>query len=491
MMLAMRGGAAPGSTAPGPMLGPVLGRGVRLPAFCLVAAFVLLLALQAAARAQGKGPLVFPDTQYEPVEWGELEGWTSDDHAAAFAAFLGSCRTLQVRRRQSARDLTPIPAALKNICEDARAAIPLDQEGARKFFEDHFRPIRINRLGDTDGFLTGYYEPIIAGSRVPTGEFTAPLYRRPPNLVPAGRRKLGDAFPSKGVFVGRRVGRRKIVSYYDRGQIEDGALDGWHLEICYLHDQVDVLFAQIQGSARIRLEDGSILRVNYDSHNGWPYTPVGRVLVDQKMLSRDQVSMQSIRDWMEANPDPAKEVRRQNKSYVFFRITDLATEDEAVGGQGVPLMPGRSIAIDRALHAYGTPFFIQADLPIANQKAGTKFDRLMIAQDTGSAIVGPARADIYFGAGDEAARIAGRIKNPGTFVMLVPRELDPVAAGTDVPLPPERPRMFSFNFDNMPDPTVPDGTADEVPLPEAKPAVAAGANAAASTNGKPNARHRQ
>ena len=491
MMLAMRGGAAPGSTAPGPMLGPVLGRGVRLPAFCLVAAFVLLLALQAAARAQGKGPLVFPDTQYEPVEWGELEGWTSDDHAAAFAAFLGSCRTLQVRRRQAARDLTPIPAALKNICEDARAAIPLDQEGARKFFEDHFRPIRINRLGDTDGFLTGYYEPIIAGSRVPTGEFTAPLYRRPPNLVPAGRRKLGDAFPSKGVFVGRRVGRRKIVPYYDRGQIEDGALDGWHLEISYLHDQVDVLFAQIQGSARIRLEDGTILRVNYDSHNGWPYTPVGRILVDQKMLSREQVSMQSIRDWMEANPDPAKEVRRQNKSYVFFRITDLATEDEAVGGQGVPLMPGRSIAIDRALHAYGTPFFIQADLPIANQKAGTKFERLMIAQDTGSAIVGPARADIYFGAGDEAARIAGRIKNPGTFVMLVPRELDPVAAGTDVPLPPERPGMFSFNFDNMPDPTVPDGTADEIPLPEAKPAVAAGANAAASTNGKPNARHRQ
>ena len=474
MILAMRGGAAP-DAAPGPV--------VRLLAIRVAAAVVFPIVMQAAALAQGSGPLVFPDTQYEPVEWGELEGWTSDDHAAAFAAFLGSCRTLQNRRRQSARDLPPIPAALKDICDDARQAIPLDEDGARRFFEDHFRPIRINRLGDTDGFLTGYYEPIIAGSRVPTGQFNAPLYRRPPNLVPAGRRKLGEAFPSKGVFVGRRVGRRKIVPYYDRGQIEDGALDGWHLEICYLHDQVDVLFAQIQGSARIRLEDGAILRVNYDSHNGWPYTPVGRVLVDQKVLSRDQVSMQSIRDWMEANPDQAKEVRRQNKSYVFFRITDLATEDEAVGGQGVPLMPGRSIAIDRALHAYGTPFFIQAELPIANQKAGTKFDRLMIAQDTGSAIVGPARADIYFGAGDEAARIAGRIKNPGTFVMLVPRELDPVAAGSDVPLPASRPGMFSFNLDNMPDPTVPDG-ADEVPLPEAKPA-AAGANAAAATNGKP------
>jgi len=482
MMFAMRGGAAPGL---------VLHRLVfRRPALRAVAAMVVLFALQAAAFAQG-GPLVFPDTQYEPVEWSELEGWTSDDHAAAFAAFLGSCRTLQNRRRQSVRDLTLIPVALKDICEDARQAIPLDEEGARKFFEDHFRLIRINRLGDTDGFLTGYYEPIIAGSRVPTGEFNAPLYRRPPNLVPAGRRKLGDALPSKGVFVGRRVGRRKVVPYYDRGQIEDGALDGWHLEICYLHDQVDVLFAQIQGSARIRLEDGAILRVNYDSHNGWPYTPVGRALVDQKILSRDQVSMQSIRDWMEANPDRAKEVRRQNKSYVFFRITDLATEDEAVGGQGVPLMPGRSIAIDRALHAYGTPFFIQADLPIANQKPGTKFDRLMIAQDTGSAIVGPARADIYFGAGDEAARIAGRIKNPGTFVMLVPRALDPVAAGSAVPLPPPRPGPFSFNFDNMPDPTAPDDAAGEVPPPETKPAMAAGANAALSANGKSHVRRRR
>jgi membrane-bound lytic murein transglycosylase A len=451
---------------------------------------VALTALPLAAFGEGGGPIVLPDTQYEPVEWADLDGWTSDDHAAAFAAFLGSCRTLQNRHRQ-ARELTAIPAALKEICETARQVIPLDQEGAKKFFEDHFRPIRINKLGDTDGFLTGYYEPIIAGSRVPTGSFTAPLYRRPPNLVPAGRRKLGEAFPSKGAFVGRRVGRRKIVPYYDRGQIEDGALDGWHLEICYLHDQVDVLFAQIQGSARVKLEDGTILRVNYDSHNGWPYTPVGRVLAEQKLMTRDQVSMQSIRDWMEANAEQAKEVRRQNKSYVFFRITDLATEDEAVGGQGVRLMPGRSIAVDRALHAYGTPFFIQAELPIANQKAGTKFDRLMIAQDTGSAIVGPARADIYFGAGDEAARIAGRIKNPGVFVMLLPRELDPVAAGSDVPLPPTRPGLFSFNFESMADPTAPDSATDNVPLPEAKPEIAPSRGSAPAAAAKPTARHRR
>ncbi len=432
--------------------------------------FVLLLGalgLSTSAYAQERAPIIFPGTQYEPVVWTDLDGWDNDDHAAAFAAFLASCHALDKRHGQD-RELTAIPVALKEICERARLAIPLDEAGAKKFFEDNFRPVRIHRLGDATGFLTGYYEPIIDGSRVPTGVFTAPLYRRPPNLVVSGSRRLGkDAFPNKGVLVGRRVGRRKIVPYYTRAEIEDGALDGWHLEICYLHDQVDVLFAQIQGSARIRLEDGTILRVNYDSHNGWPYMPIGRILVDDKVMTKDQVSMQSIRAWMEANPDQAKEVRRQNKAYVFFRITALSTEDEAVGGEGVELMPGRSIAIDRALHAYGTPFFIEAALPIVNQKAETKFDRLVIAQDTGSAIVGPARADIYFGAGDEAARIAGRIKNAGEFIMLIPRELDPVVAGRHMPLPPERPRMFSSNSDTVQDPAVVDPTADETPQPQA------------------------
>jgi membrane-bound lytic murein transglycosylase A len=465
-------------------------RSASCPGLRLVALLIGVLGSPLTAHAQDRAPIEFPNTQYEPVDWSDLDGWNSDDHAAAFAAFLTSCQTLDTKHRHE-RDLTAIPLALRDICQQAQQAVPLDEDGARKFFEENFRPIRINKLGDSDGFLTGYYEPIIAGSRVPTGEFTAPLYRRPPNLVVSGWRKLGkDAFPSKGVRVGRRYGRRKIVPYYTRAEIEDGALDGWHLEICYLHDQVDVLFAQIQGSARIRLEDGTILRVNYDSHNGWPYTPVGRILLDDKIMTKDQVSMQSIRAWMEANPQLAQEVRRENKSYVFFRITGLATEDEAVGGEGVELMPGRSIAIDRSLHAYGTPFFIEADLPIANQKAETKFDRLVIAQDTGSAIVGPARADIYFGAGDEAARIAGRIKNAGSFTMLIPRELDPVAAGRDTPLPPERPSAFNMNLTTMADPTAVDPTAAD-PAAEATPHAAKPAAAvapAAPVNGK-SARH--
>jgi membrane-bound lytic murein transglycosylase A len=437
----------------------------RGSALLLVVALIGLGGLATVAQGDEPGPLKFPDTQYEPVAWADIDGWANDDHATAFAAFLESCRALN--SKQPGAEATAIADALKIICVRGLAAVPLEEDGARKFFEDNFRPLRISKLGDSDGFLTGYYEPIIEGSRVPTGEFTAPLYRRPPNLVISGRRKLGDSFPNKGVKVGRRVGRRKIVPYYDRAAIEDGALDGWHLEICWLRSPIDVLFAQIQGSARIRLEDGTILRLNYDSHNGWPYTPVGRVLIERKIISKDEVSMQRIRDWMAADPVAANDVRRQNKSYVFFRITNLATEDEAVGGEGVPLVPGRSIAVDRSLHAYGTPFFIAADLPISSEKGGTKFRRLVFAQDTGSAIVGPARADIYFGAGPDAARIAGRIRHPGQFVILLPRELDPVEAARNVPLPPERPGFFAqFSAGSMIDPT-----AEDVPLPEPKPAV--------------------
>jgi membrane-bound lytic murein transglycosylase A len=438
----------------------------RWPALRFVAFGIGLTVAATAAWSRAGEPLRFPDTQYEPVVWSDLDGWAADDHTAAFATYLASCRAIGTKPRPG-RDATPITPALREICRRAMAAIPLDEEGARKFFEENFLPLRITKLGDAEGFLTGYYEPILEGSRVPTGEFKAPLYRRPPNLVVAGRRKLGAHFPSKGVTVGRRIGRRKIVPYYDRGEIEEGALDGWHLEICWLRDQIDVLFAQIQGSARIRLEDGSILRVNYDAHNGWPYTPVGRVLIERKEVPKEEMSMQRIREWMQAHPDQAAELRRQNKSYVFFRITDLSNEDEAVGGQGVPLVAGRSIAIDRALHAYGTPFFIEADLPIANAKAATKFRRLVIAQDTGSAIVGPARADIYFGAGEEAGQMAGRIRNPGRFVLLLPRELDPVEAGSHTPLPEPRPAdlgIAQLNFGMTADPTV-----DGVPVPEAKP----------------------
>jgi membrane-bound lytic murein transglycosylase A len=242
-----------------------------------------------------------------------------------------------------------------------------------------------------------------------------------------------------------------LVPYYDRGEILDGALDGHHLEICWIRNQMDALVIQIQGSARVRLEDGAMLRINYDSHNGYPFVPVGRILIERNIIPRQEMSLQRIHEWMRANPQSAEEVLRQNRSFVFFRIVGLSDdrqpkdaqdaphEREAIGAQGVPLTPGRSIAVDNALHVYGTPFFIQADLPRSGEKRGVKLDRLMIAQDTGSAIVGPARADIFWGAGDQAGQIAGRVHHPGNFAMLVPRELDPVVAGARMPLPPEKP----------------------------------------------------
>jgi peptidoglycan lytic transglycosylase A len=389
-------------------------------------------------RNHGHGvpePLRIPDAALEPIGWSDLDGWGGDDHASAFATFQASCRPI-VRSKTS--DERPVRAALESVCARAVKTGVLDEAAARQFFENNFLPIRIRKLGDAAGFLTGYYEPIVDGSRFPTREFTVPLYRRPPDLIAAGATQPGGPFPNGGRAF-RRAPDGALVPYYDRGDIEDGALDGQHLEICWLRSATEALFIQIQGSARIRLEDGTMLRINYDAHNGYPYVPVGRVLIERNIIPREEMSMHRIREWMQSHPDEARDVRRQNRSVVFFRIVGLTEDGEALGAQGIPLSAGRSIAVDKALHVYGTPFFIAADLPIASAQAATPFRRTMIAQDTGSAIVGPARADLYFGAGDEAGLVAGRVRQPGQFAMLLPRDLDPVAAGAHMPLPRERP----------------------------------------------------
>jgi membrane-bound lytic murein transglycosylase A len=391
------------------------------------------------AFAVPPGPLMLRDSQLEPMDWNALDGWAADDHAAAFATFLASCRPL-LRTTPPPGETRPMYFALKQVCGRVVAAGRLKQEQAKLFFERNFRPLRIAKLGDSAGFLTGYYEPVVDGSRFPTPIFKVPIYRRPPDLVPPPNGS-GPGFPNRGQSL-RRTSSGELVPYYDRGEILDGALDGQHLEICWIKDQTDALVIQIQGSARVRLEDGAVLRINYDGHNGYPYVPVGRILIERNIIPREQMSLERIREWMRANPQEAEEVRRKNRSFVFFRIVGLSDgrdDREAVGAQGVPLTAGRSIAVDNALHVYGTPFFIRAGRSLGGETRTASFDRLMIAQDTGSAIVGPARADIYWGAGDEAGRIAGRIRDPGSFAMLVPREIDPVAAGARMPLPPERP----------------------------------------------------
>jgi membrane-bound lytic murein transglycosylase A len=437
-------------------------RGVKryAAAFCVIALALSLVPLAAIAARKLhpaetahrhlpypllEWPLQISGSQYAPVAWADISGWNDDDHLKAYKAFRISCKPISAQRdppadpkADSKADPKPLGNSLRDPCRAARAADISDGTKARAFFEEHFLPLRISRLGEDQGFVTGYYEPILDGSRTQTDVYTVPVYRRPSNLFVRGFKQDAPSLPNKGeVF--RKIGRRKLVPYYDRAAIEDGAIAGRGLEICWLKSQTDLLFAQIQGSARIRLEDGSTVRINYDAHNGYPYTAVGRTLIDRGIIPKEQMSMQKIREWMELNPDGAKELRRQNRSYVFFRVVPLSDKDEAVGAQGVPLTPGRSIAVDKALHVYGTPFFIEGELPIESEQSKTPFRRLMIAQDTGSAITGPARADLYFGAGADAGRVSGRLKNNMRFVILIPKSLDPAARGRKMPLPDARP----------------------------------------------------
>jgi peptidoglycan lytic transglycosylase A len=385
-----------------------------------------------AASSTGAASFKIAGASLEPAAWGDLDGWMNDNHADAFATFQASCRPI-VRTKHS-DDIRPVRAALRDVCARAIGAGALDTEKARRFFETNFRPVRVHKLGEAAGFLTGYYEPIVDGSRFPTREFKVPIYRRPPDLLAAGATHPGGPFPNRGPAF-RKTLSGEIVPYYDRAEIEDGALDGQQLEICWVRSTTEALAIQIEGSARIRLEDGTMLRINYDAHNGYPFVPVSRLLIDRNVIPRQQMSMRRLSEWIEANPDRAREIQRENRSLVFFRIVGLTNDREALGAQGIPLSAGRSIAVDSAVHVYGTPFFIEANLPLG----GEPYRRTMIAQDTGSAITGPARADIYFGAGEEAGKMAGRVQQPGRFTMLLPGELTLEAANVNVPLPRARP----------------------------------------------------
>jgi membrane-bound lytic murein transglycosylase A len=458
----------------------------------LVAAAAAMLTLSAPVAAENepevKTNIRIGSSQFEPVDWVRMDGWAEDDHAAAFETFMTSCSAI-LRAGPEARPDRPVFRGLHQACQAAVNIKPKDAKEARAFFEEHFRPVRITPAGETAGFLTGYYEPIVDGSLQATEEYSHPLYRTPPGLkrgvaarakvaaVKASRPKAakakttakGKAAPKSAKAAvssatktatktaaksaadaaeaatggskktAKKRGGRKAGKFYDRAAIEDGALKGRDLEIVYLKDPVDSFFIHIQGSARVRLAGGGVMRVNYESQNGHKYTAVGRFLIDREIVTKEEMSMERIRQWMTANPEEGKELRRLNKSYVFFRQTGLAEDKEPVGAQGVSLTAGRSIAVDRNLHVYGTPFFIQSELPIDSEVPTTRWRRLMIAQDTGGAIIGPARADIYYGAGEPAGTISGRFKQPGQFVMLFPKSIDPFAALREIPLPKPRP----------------------------------------------------
>jgi len=405
-------------------------------------ATAMFLLAMAGTQASGRSGMNLRNAQIEPATFAALNGWADDDHAAAFAAFLKSCKAI-LNASKAVRAARPIYSSLYKVCERASASGPLDRTQARVFFEQNFKPVHVTPRGESQGFLTGYYETEFDGSRYPSDEYKVPLYRPPAKLV----------------------GHSKIFGNLDRNEIEDGAIAGRGLEICYVKDPVDAFFAQIQGSARIKLENGKLLRLNYIASNGKPYTPVGRYLIDRGIVTKEDMSMDRIRDWMEANPEEGKELRRKNRSFVFFQETDLTAQDECIGAQGVPLTAGRSIAVDKRLHVYGTPFWIEAELPIKSEVPETPFRRLMVAQDTGSAIVGPARADIYFGHGEDVAHIAGRIKQHGNFYMLLPVSV-PVEGNEKTPLPKPRPAKIVASNTT---PAEKQASAAPAPKPHAQP----------------------
>lgn len=388
------------------------------------AAFLICPWLFLTAAAEPAAATHLRNARIEPLTFAALDGWKNDDLAAAFDTFLKSCGAI-LNGTKAMRAARPFYGTLFKVCERAVSAGKLDREQARAFFEGNFKPVRVTPAGQTEGFFTGYYETEVDGSRFPSDEYTVPIYAAPADTV---KRHQG-----------------KVFGDLDRTRIEDGALAGKHLEICYVKDPVDAFFAQIQGSTRVKLDSGKLLRLNYIASNGMPYTPVGKFLIDRGIVSREEMSMDKIRDFMEANPEEGKELRRKDRSFVFFQETPLNEHDEVIGAQGVPLTPGRSLAVDRSMHVFGTPIWVEAEFPIESERPETRFRHLLFAQDTGSAIVGPARADIYFGHGEEISHIAGRIKQHGQFVMLVPQSVavsgTAVAAASDIPLPKPRPQL--------------------------------------------------
>lgn len=336
-----------------------------------------------------------------PISYGEIEGWAKDDHAAAFAVLVKSCRKR--------------PAS-NSACKDAlNLGDKVSRKAARHFFETHYIPHRVEEA--EPGLATGYYEPEVNGSRERSGVFQVPVYGRPDDLVQV-KPDLLRAFYNDSRSVMRRNGE-ELVPYYTRKEIDAGALDGRGLELLYLDDPVELFFMQIQGSGRVRLTDGSWVRLGYAAKNGHSYTSIGKRLAARDDRPED-LTMEGLKSWLRADPARGRALMQQNASYVFFReLPETQAGEGPVGAQGVTLTPGRSLAVDTAYHALGTPIFVT--VPELATPDGKPFRRLMIAQDVGSAIRGKERGDIYWGSGEAAGAIAGRTKHAARFYVLLPK----------------------------------------------------------------------
>jgi membrane-bound lytic murein transglycosylase A len=254
------------------------------------------------------------------------------------------------------------------------------------------------------------------GSRRRDGRFQYPVYRRPDDLVPLVPDKYRARFDEQ--LTAMRRGGEELVPFYTRAEIEDGALEGEDLEILYLDDPVDLFFMQVQGSGLVRLDDGSQTRLTFAGKNGHPYSSIGKLLLERGEVAPDAAGMEEVKAWLRADPERGKRLMRENRSYVFFREL-WADEEGPLGAEGVPLSPGRSLAVDASIHPLGTPIFVT--VPDLTDADGKQFQRLMIAQDVGSAIKGPRRGDIFFGSGEAAGRIAGNTRHAARFIILLPR----------------------------------------------------------------------
>ncbi|MEP0943965.1 MAG: MltA domain-containing protein [Rhizobiaceae bacterium] len=339
-----------------------------------------------------------------PLEFASLRGWAEDDHLAAFCVFYRSAAlVLQQSESHIAANSSPVPAGtsddrepFKECARRALADPALSAAQAKRFFEENFALQALGPTESYDGFLTGYFEPELSASLTRTDQYTVPLYKVPPALV----NNPNDLF------------------HLDRAAIQAGALEGQDLELVWLKDKSDVYFVHVQGSARLILENGHAMRVAFAAKTGHEYTSLGKVLCERLNSAPADMTGDVLADWMRTHPHEIDDLMALNQSYIFFKEQqNLQADDGPVGAGGVPLSAGRSLAIDHKIHPYGLPIWLSTPEPVVNNGSA---DRLMITQDTGSAIVGLQRSDIFVGSGRSAGLTAGRIQSPARMILLVP-----------------------------------------------------------------------
>ncbi|MBI3897527.1 MAG: murein transglycosylase A [Gammaproteobacteria bacterium] len=337
------------------------------------------------------------------VAWSELPGWSQATLAPAWPALLQSCLKLPQR-----------DPSWQRLCQDAALLPAPSESAARVFFETHFAAhVQYGAAGETEGLITGYYEPLLNGSRTRSERFRYPLYRAPDDLLTLD---LGELYPElrNQRLRGRLVGRR-VVPYFSRAEIDNGSAPLAGNELLWVDDPVALFFLQIQGSGRVLLPTGETLHVGYADQNGHPYKAIGRTLIERAGLTPEQVNAPSIRAWLAANPAQAQAVLQSNPSYVFFTVRET-DQLGPIGALGVPLLAERAIAVDPAYVPLGAPVWLDTTLA----DTAIPYRQLVFAQDTGGAIRGPVRADLFFGHGATAEDGAGRMRQPGRLSVLLP-----------------------------------------------------------------------